>query len=361
MPPVIPVLILSALSTQARAAEGDEPFLPMPKPYGLVQVWATAYDMDSSKVADPAGYGDPEDDPGFKIRRARVGFRGQDDHLRYGLVLGVGAAYDALSSQSEEAGIIDAYGGFHAVKPLWVDVGLTKVPVGRENLISSSGLVLSERSVAEEWMLPGREVGVVADAALGEEELSGRLRVGLFNGNGALFGDTDAGKLVSARLEGTLGPGNTYKTFGSVQGFTLGVAGDFWMDQDQATTTVGYGGDLMLRVAGLAVLGELHLATITPTRTDVDVPGVLGKTPRMGLTGQVGYSIHRFEPAARFSMFDDHTGLDDNGNVAEATAGLTWHGPQDVVQAGAGYVMRLELAGQALDNDTARAWFQLKI
>ena len=33
----------------------------------LVQVWGTVYDQDEDPMADPATYGDPEDDVGFKV------------------------------------------------------------------------------------------------------------------------------------------------------------------------------------------------------------------------------------------------------------------------------------------------------
>ena len=59
-----------------------EDFVPTPTPYLLVQSWATLYDQDESTLADPSGYGDPEDDIGFKLRRARAGFTGQSDMLQ---------------------------------------------------------------------------------------------------------------------------------------------------------------------------------------------------------------------------------------------------------------------------------------
>ena len=51
-----------------------------------------------------------------------------------------------------------------------------------------------------------------------------------------------------------MGPGDTYKTFGKVDGFTFGMAGDFFYNDDLAINTLGLGGDLMLRVAGLALM-----------------------------------------------------------------------------------------------------------
>ena len=41
-----------------------------PTPVGLLQVWGTVWDQDVEPSTDPASYGDPEDDIGFKVRRA---------------------------------------------------------------------------------------------------------------------------------------------------------------------------------------------------------------------------------------------------------------------------------------------------
>ena len=46
-------------------ALADE-YAPKPTPYLLVQSYVTVYDQDEDSLADPAGYGDPEDDVGLK-------------------------------------------------------------------------------------------------------------------------------------------------------------------------------------------------------------------------------------------------------------------------------------------------------
>jgi len=358
MAPLVP-LLLSALTTSAVAA--DEPVLPAPKPYGLVQAWLTVYDQDESDSADPAGYGDPEDDPGLKLRRARVGLRGKDDRWAYGLVVGTSSGYDALSERTENVGLVDAYGGVHVADPVWVHVGLQKVPVSREQLMSSANIALGDRSVGTEYIAPGRDVGVTVDAKVGDGEARGRLRVGAYNGNGSTLGDTDDGKLIAGRLEGVVGTGRAYKTWGDHEGITIGVAGDFFMDSDRATSTMGYGGDVLARISGLSVLVEGRFATLKPTDTTAGVPAVLSETSRMGLTGQVGYTLGDWEPVLRYSTYDDNAAIDDNGDVSEGMGGVVWHGQDDVVRAGAGYVLRMEGGGRVLSNDTARVWFQLKI
>ena len=103
------------------------------------------------------------------------------------------------------------------------------------------------------------------------------------------------------------------------------------------------------------------MATLEPANTDIDVPGVFDTTPRLGTVAQLGYSVKRFEPVVRFSTFDDHREVDDNGDVAIGEAGVVWHGKKDAIRAGALYVTRQELQGQAISNDSARLWMQLKL
>src|SRR5437868_4685634 len=73
----------------------------------------------------------------------------------------------------------------HPVGSSAVALGLEKVPVGRDELISARELVLSERAVLSNWLVPGHDVGLSGDWAKG----LGRVRVGVFNGNGSILGD----------------------------------------------------------------------------------------------------------------------------------------------------------------------------
>lgn len=359
----ISILMLVAPALAGDPAVAENKFkLPAPEPYALLQVWATAYDMDEDPQADPASYGDPEDDMGFKVRRARVGFEGDNDRLRYGVVVGTSAPFDAVSAQgSSSAGgavsVVDAYGGYSPMKGAWVNAGLFRVPVGREHLISAAELTFEEHSVATEWMTPGRDAGLVLDGSFGP----GRVRIGAFNGNGSIISDDNSGKLLCARVEASVGPGGTYRTFGTVDNFTLGVGVDGFLDDDVATRTMNAGADVIVRTGGLALLAEGRFASVTPTSTDIAEPEVWEPTKRLGVTAQLGYTMKHWEPAARFSMFDDDMSVDDNGDVANVTAGVTWHGLDDAVRMGGGYVLRLEQGGQSMRNDSARLWMQIAL
>lgn len=357
-PSLLTALLLSSGARAQQPDAGDGP-IPAPKPTALIQVWATAYDMDQEAQADPATYGDPEDDFGFKIRRARVGLEGASDVLRYGVEVGVSAPYDALAEPDEDVQIVDAFVGWAPVSGLWLQGGVMKPPISREQLMSSSSLPLAERAVSSEWMVPGREVGAMVDWGTGEDTRV-RVRAGAFNGNGGIFGDDNTGKLVAGRAEFATGPARTYRTWGPNRDFTLGVGADFYYDADVSTTTLGAGGDLMLRVAGFHLLAEGRFARLQPTNSDLDQPGVFSEVSRLGGLAQVGYGIGPFEPVVRFSMFDDDTASDDAGDMLELTAGLTGHLLDDLARVGGGYVLRLETGGTSIPNDTVRLWLSLR-
>ena len=343
--------------------QSDGVSIPAPKATGLIQPWFTLWDQDVDPITDPAGYGDPEDDFGFKIRRARIGLVAKEDRVKYDVTMGFSSGFDAVDPPgSESIQLITAEGSYRAAKGLWVTGGVQKVPAGRDFLMSASQLVTGDRAVGSVRMVPGRDVGISADYNTGDSDGDGfkvRVRAGLFNGNGDLMGDDNDGKLVAGRVDLVFGPGNVYRTWGRVKGATFGLAGDYWMNNDLGTEETGYGADAIFRIEGLAVMAEWHMATLSPQNADIVMPSLMAEAPRMGAVYQVGYSVWMVEPHIRYSTFDDNRNFDDNGDVAEVQGGITWHGGDDMVRAGLAYVHRTEPGGVATDNDTARMWLQL--
>ena len=102
------------------------------------------------------------------------------------------------------------------------------------------------------------------------------------------------------------------------------------------------------------------MATLSPADSTVDVPEVFADTTRFGAIVQAGWSTGMFEPSIRAEIYDDDRGVEDNGDVLKAIAGVTAHFNEDRVRAGLAYVHRQELGGQSVANDTARLFFQMK-
>ncbi len=355
-------MMLLTLLTGSALAEEESSGMPTPEPYVLVHTWATLWDADEDPTADPAGYGDPEDDIGFKVRRARVGLTGKNDQWQYAVIVGTSAPYDALRPSNEgDIDIVDANIGYQVTDGLWVTGGVQKAPISREAIMSSQRLTLGERAAASEWLVPGRDAGLLAEYRTGGDGMEVRVSAGVYNGNGSIETDDNAGKMFAGRGELIFGEANPYRTFGAVEGTTFAFAVDGWRNDDAATDTTGFGADLMLRMSGLSFMAEGRMAILTPDNTDIDQPGVLSETRRMGGLAQLGYTVSRFEPAVRFSLYDDDMDAEDNGDVADVMGGVTWNSKGANMRVGGGYVYRMELGGASVSNDTLRLWWMMRL
>jgi len=324
------------------------------EPTMLTQIWTTVFDQDVDEQADAASWGDPEDDPGFKVRRARIGFEGSEGDFRYGVVVGMSSGFDSVSTSDGEVELVDAYGGWQLTSTMSLLAGVQKVPYSREQLMSAGELVFQERSIAATHIAPGRDVGVMLDT----NAFDGHIQLGVFNGNDSILGDDNAGFLFAGRASYTIGGDEPTSTWGVTDGFVWSTGSNVLFNQGAATDELSVGADLLMRTGGLAVLAEGHYSSITPTNTDVSSPGVFSETSRIGGVLQIGYTQGLLEPALRVEYFDDNSALQDNGDIAIVMAGVTAHLSDDNVRAGVGFVHREELGGAKISNDTARFWFQ---
>ena len=59
----------------------------------------------------------------------------------------------------------------------------------------------TDRAIPSVWLVPNREVGLVADYKTKSEGLKVRATAGVFNGNQSLNGDNNNGKMLAGRLE----------------------------------------------------------------------------------------------------------------------------------------------------------------
>ena len=308
--------------------------------------------MDSTEQADASGYGDPEDDPGLKVKRFRLGLSGRAKKWKWRLTVGTSAPYDGLAQKHEPIELVDAWVGVEPVNGLDIRLGQGKLPFSRDKLMASGELTFTERGIASEHLVPDESLGLTVAYARG----GGKVTVGAFNQGGDIFGDDAPGKTVVGRVEWNVGKADTYATWGDKGAFGFGIGGNAYYTLGEATNTWAAGGDLMFRARGVSLLVDGAYSVVTPTETTVDTPEVWEETDRWGLTSQLSYQIGQFEPAVRFSTFSDST----LGSYSQVLAGLAWHTAEDHVRVGAGYELRLE--GQdPVDNDTARLWAQFKL
>lgn len=321
------------------------------QPTALLQLWGTAYDMDVDPQADATGYGDPEDDMGFKVKRLRLGLRAGTGGLDVKLTGGVSAAFDAWDDDQGEFALYDASVGYRG-GAFGVVGGVQSVPFSRDNLMPSGELTFQERGIGSEHLTDDRGVGVV-----GSVHAAGFTgRVGVLNSGYTPFGDDNLGKTVVARAEYDVGQRDTYALWGPGDGFALGVGAGGLATFDLGTTTMAAGADVLMRAGPLSVLVDGAWAQVSPANTEVVAPGTWEASTRLSLTGEVGVSIGPVQPAIRVSHYQE-------GGVGTWTSlfgGVVFHtgieGNKDLVRLGAGYQMRLE--AENLPNDTARLWAQ---
>lgn len=370
---------LMALSTTATAGHDDndaeddaprkglhhQPFghhPPLPMPFIQLQTWATAWDQDEDPQADPGGYGDPEHDPGFSIPRTRLGFAGNWGFVQYGLTVGTTRPYDAVSPAANPFDLIDAWGGVkfsHSLGSVEAAIGSHKIPFSREGLMSSSDLVFQERAVSTNWLSPLRDAGASASASIKWFTLS----AGIYNGNGDILGDNDPGLLSVGRLELNIG-GDAYTT--QANDNALGIGFSVLNNDQLSTSTLAVNVDLLARVKGFTLIAEGNRTVIAPKDdTTLRAPEVPAQTTRLGGFIQVGYhfqlpTLGAIEPAVRFGVLDDASHLTNNGDVGVIHSGLSWREPLPMIDVGAVYIHRLELAGRPIDNDTFRIFVQVK-
>lgn len=341
--------------------------------WGLLQGRITVMDQDVHPQADPATYGDPEDDPGFGLIRTRLGLDGTlplgdlgDHHqVRWTLSFGANAPYDVLSPAHTNLQVVDAFLSWTADTPIGpggVTVGRMRVPFNRGDLIRSADLLFQERDVGSAWISPGRDVGAVGAQALelGDDGPQVLLRAGLFNGGGTLFGDTDPGLLAAGRLELVLG--DAYRTWSPDLDNALGIGVAALRNSELSLGETALAADLLARFKVVTLTGEFLTSTLEPTNSVVTAPGVLAETTRRAFSAQLSVWIpledeNGLEVGARFSLFDDATHREDMGDVRVLHAGLTWRNPFPHIDLGAGYVMRMEPHGE-FKNDSVRLWVQ---
>jgi len=154
----------------------------------------------------------------FKIRRARLDFRGNAESI-FKWKIQVDAVQTVkeinLSQQQTQKVVIrpillDAYIDYALNKYISFRIGQFKIPFSTENLQSSSDLDLINRSQLVEKIVPGRDIGsqgrdigIVSaiEYKFKNEHQKLKLSAGIFNGNGINIGDDNSHKDFVYRFE----------------------------------------------------------------------------------------------------------------------------------------------------------------
>lgn len=340
---------------------------------GLLQAEMALWTGDDNQLAE----GDAAEHPGFRLRRARVGWSARAFRFMYlkaTMELGGGA-------ERKDARVVDASIAYRHFSLVGFELGIHKVPFSRYALVPAGYQALSARPLAVQAMAPFRQVGLTLSGEVARGII--QYAMGVFNGIeragdfhqgyvGALDqGGNQTGPLaVAARL--SLAPrGALGKEVADVEGGPLRIAlGTSALRQGaEDRTQVAWSVDLALKVRGFHFLGEY----ISDYSELVDVaadPGassqgaaVAERLDRTALVGEVGYTFlaGRLGAAARVEWLDTDEATDDEGDAVVFTGGLQhiWH--RHHLKAHLEYTYREELHGAARDNQTLLLHLQARL
>jgi phosphate-selective porin len=286
---------------------------------GLLQIQAEAGDRGDSRFSD--------DHDRLYLRRARLNAAGTlladfDFRLEADFAGGLSAS-SGLRGQ-----LTDAFVNWHRLPRANVRVGQFKTPFGFEQLFSDPKLATLERSLANDRLTLGRQLGVQLHGELVGDRL--RYAVGAFNGNGANnnFNDDDR-FLVAARLSADAwrqAPGRRAGLALGAGAYTstdtdVSQAGDFGFDDDRFTgERRGLGLDTQLTVGRLELSAEYLAAEWEPD----------SGRPRRRVESRGGYiqAVYdlvprRLQAVAKLESFDPRRDRRSD-DTETALAGVNW-------------------------------------
>lgn len=272
---------------------------------GLMQVVGEAGGAPDARFA---GLGDR-----FQLRRLRVAFAGAfAEDIAFKIESEFGNAAIA-GNAAYRAQIVDAFVTWTKYPAFKLQAGQFKTPFGYEQLISDPKTFFVERTLTNDKLTVGRQIGALASGDLLDRRLAYSL--GLFNGNGVNNGANDNSKFMSSgRLAAVAFDG---KRGGRTVRWT--VAGNFFNTADKGAFTgrrTGYGLDMQL-VAGPAEFGAEWLRNVNRPVTGPSVTAA-------GWNACTVWNVTpRWQAVLRYDDFDSNTAL-PNTTTREWTYGLNY-------------------------------------
>ncbi len=353
---------LSLLSADANAApvdEGDlvtlDGGLAQITLMGLLQVHAAPFVQDDALVDN----GDPADQAGFRLRRARFGFTG----VAYGMI---DFELSAQATHAKGMDVLDAWVGYRGLTSLSFFAGARKVPYSRFALESASRTALADRAYAVRAMAPFRQLGITVEGDIGAGIAN--FAVGVYNGfaragnfhegyteNAALAGNRFTRLAYVARIEAApMGPVGA--TLADLDGgsMRIGIGGGMYFDHGETVETLGIEADLVLKVSGFHLAAEFLYDDATPADEPTSTGTIPSAVTRMAVVSQLGYLIvpERLGATARIEWIDDNTELDNAGDQLIATIGMQYYFRRHHLKASLEFTHREELSGLSIDNDS---------
>jgi len=272
---------------------------------GVAQVFG---ETGGAPDARYAGIGDR-----FQLRRLRVSFAGAfAEDMAFKVETDFGNA--AIAGNSSYRGqLTDAFVAWTKYPAFRLQTGQFKTPFGCEQLVADPKTLFVERTLANDRLTVGRQIGAMATG-----ELFGKVvnySLGLFNGTGVNAGANDNSKFMTAGRVAT----TVYDGKRGASPVRLTVATDFFNTVDKGTFTgrrTGYGADAQL----LAGPGEFGFEWLRN-----DSHPVAGLPVRSGgWSAYNAWSVSKqWQLLLRFDDYDSNTDR-PNTTTREWTYGVTY-------------------------------------
>jgi hypothetical protein len=337
------------------------------KPIVLVGVYATPYVGDDALVVA----GDVAEEGGFRLRRARFGIDGDlERKVRFEVSAEIGSADEG------DARIHDGWIGYVQFPFAQVFAGAHEVPFSRSAMTGSGDHALLERPFAVRAMAPQHQVGAHVEGHFRDGLFS--YFAGAFNGfrrtdqfyrgyieNYAPLGNRFGGLAYVGRLA-TEPLGRLGATIEDIDHsrFRFGAGGGYFFSDGGARDVHSVGGDVLVHVAGVHVLGEVLWSRSVPESQPSEPTAQVAEISSFGLVGQAGYMIlrRRLGVTVRVELIDPNIDSDDEGDNFVFSGGAAWRilGNENL-KLGAEYTHREELFGLVLANDSVTLGLQLQL
>lgn len=310
--------VLAAQSLGVVKPGGKEPTLSIG---GLLQAQTDVGDRGDSRFAN--------DNDRFYLRRARLNAMGKFLE-EFDFKLEMDLAGTLANTTGLRAQLTDGYVNWNRRPDANVRIGQFKTPFGFEQLYADPRLFTMERTLVNDRLTAGRQLGMQVNGDLFEKRLS--YAVGAFNGNGVNnnFNDDDrflmAGRLSGVIWQGRLGGqsatwslgGNAY----SSEDTNITQPAEFGFDSNVFSgQRLGTGIDTQLQAGRFDFWAEALRTSWEPTSRR---PSASFESD--GWYAQGAYSVikDRLQVVLKAETFDPRTEAD--GDATEiGTAGINWY------------------------------------
>lgn len=369
--------LLGQRPVTAKPEDGDETSLEQVLERGAARIEAGDFHATlHARIQAWGGYvgddalrsnGDPMQQPGFRLRRARLGVGGGfSDFLSYHLEL------DVFDQERTGGPLYLAWVKYRPVKYLGFRAGFQKFPFSYGEIRSSARLAHMDRSLGTYAMAPSSTMGLTVEGQPWPGHLY--LTAGVFNGLQRKpgfhegyegIGVTEGNKFEKLSYVGRL----DIEPFGDVgpdEGDLLGLrevrlaaGGAFFYNDGRSVRILGASGYLHLKAYGAHLLGEVLWDRAEPQKEPTSSTNTVPtKVSRLSAQGSIGYIWKKWGLAVRGEYLNDNLDIKSEGDEVAIAGTFTYYIVKNFFKAQVEYQHRVELHGRALKNDAVLAGIQ---